>query len=77
MVTILVAAAMAGDQKKRSKDDPDSIGDRDVGGGLNFYSLEREIGLGKQMAAEVAAGAEFRSIPSIAGRPYSAMQKES
>ena len=33
--------------------DPDEIGNRDVGKGVNFYSLEKEIALGKQMAQEV------------------------
>jgi hypothetical protein len=33
--------------------DPDEIGNRDVGKGVNFYSLEKEIGLGKQLAQEV------------------------
>ncbi len=38
---------------KDKKKDPDEIGDRDVGRGVNFYSLEKEIALGKQMATEV------------------------
>jgi hypothetical protein len=35
---------LAGDKKKK---DPEEIGNRDVGKGINFYSLEKEIGLGK------------------------------
>ena len=31
--------------KKNSKKDPDAIGERKVGGGMNFYSLEKEIAL--------------------------------
>jgi len=44
---------MGGDQKKNPKEDPASIGDREIDGGLNFYSLEKEIALGKQLAQEV------------------------
>ena len=46
---ILVSSAFAEDKKK----DPDEIGNRDVGKGVNFYSIEKEIALGKQMAQEV------------------------
>jgi predicted Zn-dependent protease len=45
----LCAAAFAGDKKK----DPNEIGDRNVSKGLNFYSLEQELALGKQLAIEV------------------------
>ena len=38
---------------KDKKKDPDEIGNRDVGKGVNFYSLEKEIALGRQMAQEV------------------------
>jgi beta-barrel assembly-enhancing protease len=38
---------------KDKKDDPEGIGNRDVGKGVNFYSIEKEIALGKQMAQEV------------------------
>jgi len=34
-------------------DDPDAIGNRNVGHGVNFYSIEKEIALGKQLAQEV------------------------
>jgi beta-barrel assembly-enhancing protease len=37
---------------KDPEHDPDQIGNRDVGKGVNFYSIEREIGLGKEMARE-------------------------
>ena len=35
------------------KNDPNEIGNRDVGKGVNFYSIEREIALGKGLAQEV------------------------
>src|SRR2546427_11851040 len=38
---------------KNSKEDVEAIGNRSVGKGMNLYSLEREIGLGKQLAQEV------------------------
>ena len=41
---------LAGDNKKN---DPDAIGDRNVGKGVNFYSLQKEIALGKEMAERV------------------------
>src|SRR5436309_9747808 len=58
----LVIPAFAGDKKK----DPDEIGNRDVGKGVNFYSIEREIGMGKQMAQEVERQAKIVDDPIIA-----------
>ncbi len=58
----LVPAAFAKDKKK----DPDEIGNRDVGKGVNFYSLEKEIGLGKQLAQEVERQAKIVDDPIIA-----------
>ena len=48
------------------KKDPDSIGDRDIGKGVNFYSLDREIALGKQLAQEVEREAKVIDDPIIA-----------
>ena len=47
------------------KDDPGQIGSRDVGGGLNCYSLEKEIALGKQLAGEVQRQAKMLDDPII------------
>src|SRR5689334_13230895 len=47
----LCAGTQAADQKK--KDDPNQIGDRDIGKCLNFYSQDREAAMGKQLAEEV------------------------
>ncbi|MGH9672412.1 MAG: M48 family metallopeptidase [Bryobacteraceae bacterium] len=62
-----VAAALAGsvlaDNKKK---DPDEIGNRDVGKGVNFYSLEKEIALGKQLAQEIERQAKIVDDPVIA-----------
>jgi len=49
-----------------SKKDPDQIGNRDVGKGVNFYSLEKEIALGKQMAQEVERDAKIVDDPMVA-----------
>ncbi len=46
--------------------DPDEIGNRDVCKGLNFYSIEKEIGIGKQMAQEVERQAKIVDDPVIA-----------
>src|SRR5580692_9984171 len=51
------------DQKKK---DPDAIGDRGVGTGVNFYSLDKEIALGKQLAQEVERQAKVVDDPIIA-----------
>src|SRR5580658_3396643 len=46
--------------------DPEEIGNRDVGSGINFYSLEKEIALGKQLAQEVERQAKIIDDPVIA-----------
>ncbi len=61
---ILTALAAAGayaadDQKtKNKKDDPSQIGNRDTGKCLNFYTIEKEIAMGKQLAEEVTRQAK-------------------
>src|SRR5215469_8926648 len=51
---------------KDKKNDPDEIGNRDVGKGVNFYSIEKEIALGKQLAQEVERQAKIIDDPVIA-----------
>jgi predicted Zn-dependent protease len=51
---------------KDNKKDPDGIGNRDVGKGVNFYSLEKEIALGKGLAQEVERQAKIVNDPVIA-----------
>jgi len=46
--------------------DPDQIGNRNVGKGVNFYSLEKEIALGKQLASEVERQAKIINDPVVA-----------
>jgi beta-barrel assembly-enhancing protease len=47
------------------KDDPNQIGNRDVGKGVNFYSLEKEMALGKQLAEEVQRQAKVLDDPIV------------
>ena len=58
------ASAFAGDDKNK-KNDPNQIGDRDVGKCLNFYSVEKEMALGKQLAEEVAREAKVVDDPIL------------
>ena len=63
---LLTAIAFAGDDPKSKKNDPNLIGDRDVGKCLNFYSVEKEMALGKQLAAEVGRQAKIVDDPIVA-----------
>jgi predicted Zn-dependent protease len=67
-VSVLAAAAFlftssspANDKKK----DPSQIGNRNVGGGINFYSIEKEIALGKQLAEEVRRQSKLLDDPTV------------
>ena len=51
--------------KAGSKADVNAIGNRNVGKGLDFYSLEKEIALGKQLAQEVDKSAKFVTDPVV------------
>ena len=53
------------DVKKGSKNDVDAIGNRRVGKGLNLYSLEKEIALGKQLAQEVERSSKLIDDPVV------------
>jgi predicted Zn-dependent protease len=61
-VSVLANSGLANDKKN----DPEEIGNRDVGKGVNFYSLEKEIALGKQLAQEVERQAKIIDDPTIA-----------
>jgi len=58
----IVTPSVWADDKK----DPDKIGDRSVDKGINFYSIEKEIAIGKQMAQEVERQAKIVDDPIIA-----------
>jgi len=53
------------DKAKRSKDDVEQIGNRNMGKGVNFYSLEKEIAIGKQLAQEVERSAKLVDDPIV------------
>jgi predicted Zn-dependent protease len=50
---------------KSSKDDVDAIGNRNVSGKVNFYSLEKEIALGKALAQEVEKSSKLIDDPVV------------
>ncbi|MBV6430250.1 MAG: Beta-barrel assembly-enhancing protease [Bryobacteraceae bacterium] len=62
LLVFWTTAAVAKDKKK----DPDEIGSRDVGKGLNLYSIEKEIALGKALAQDVERQAKIVDDPVIA-----------
>jgi predicted Zn-dependent protease len=70
VVSVAVLAALGlmggGLSAADKKNDPEEIGNRDVGKGVNFYSLEKEIALGKQLAQEVERQAKIIDDPVIA-----------
>lgn len=75
---ILVAAALvaaasspawadpAKRQPKNAKEDVAQIGSRDIGKAINFYNLEQEVALGRQVAQEVEQTAKIVDDPVIA-----------
>jgi predicted Zn-dependent protease len=62
-MSLLPISAVAGDNKKKN---PEEIGNRDVGKGVNFYSLEKEIAMGKQLAQEIERQAKIVDDPIVA-----------
>src|ERR1700726_5131316 len=62
-ILLLSCPLVAADKKEK---DPDEIGNRDVGKGVNFYSLEKEIALGKGLAQQVERQAKIINDPVIA-----------
>ncbi len=61
-VLLIAFSLFAADDKKK---DPDEIGNRDVGKGVNFYSIEKEIALGKGLAQQVERQAKIIDDPVI------------
>ncbi len=61
--SMLTPAALAADKDK--KKDPNEIGNRDVGRGVNIYSIEKEIAMGKELAQEVERQAKIVDDPVI------------
>jgi predicted Zn-dependent protease len=68
-MTILAALSCSGlaqNSKKKPKDDPDAIGNRNVGKGVNLYSLEKEIAMGRELAQQVERQAKVITDPVVA-----------
>jgi len=68
VLTLLVPAQLpAADDEKDlpARKDPDQIGNRDVARGVNWYSIEKEIAMGKQYAQEVERQAKLVDDPVI------------
>ena len=64
-VTVLMLGAGVANAGNNKKTDPDEIGSRDVGKGVNFYSIEKEIALGKQLAAQVEKESKLINDPVV------------
>jgi predicted Zn-dependent protease len=65
LLTLVFAGALLHADDKKAKDDPNQIGDRNVGKCLNFYSLDKEIALGRQLAQEVERQAKMVDDPLV------------
>jgi predicted Zn-dependent protease len=65
LLAVAGSTVFAQDSGRKKLDDPAQIGNRDVGKGVNFYSLEKEMALGKQLAEEVQRQAKVVSDPLI------------
>jgi predicted Zn-dependent protease len=69
LLTILAALSWSGlaqNGKRNPKDDPEAIGNRNVGKGVNLYSLEKEIAMGRELAQQVERQAKVITDPLIA-----------
>jgi predicted Zn-dependent protease len=53
VLAVALAAGAGAADRKNQKDDPNQIGTRDVAKCLNFYSIDKEMAWGKQLADEV------------------------
>jgi beta-barrel assembly-enhancing protease len=58
---LLMPGLLAKDKKK----DPEEIGNRDAGRGVNFYSIEKEIALGKAIAQDIERQAKMVDDPIV------------
>jgi predicted Zn-dependent protease len=65
LLALIAGIGFAQDSSRKKKDDPAQIGNRDVGKGVNLYSLEKEMALGKQLAEEVQRQAKVVDDPLI------------
>jgi len=61
LIPLFAGLSLAGDKKK----DPNEIGDRNVAGTVNFYSIEQEMAMGKQLAVEVERQSKMVDDPIL------------
>lgn len=72
LAVALVCSAFGNEQKstkktpKNAKQDVEAIGEREIARGPNFYSLKKEIALGKRMAQDVERHSKIVDDPVIA-----------
>jgi predicted Zn-dependent protease len=66
-LTLLACASSALPQFKPNPSDQDlnAIGHRNIGGGVNFFSREKELALGKQLAQEVERSSKMIEDPVV------------
>jgi predicted Zn-dependent protease len=62
---VVLCAAAGWAQTSDKKKDPAEIGNRKVATGPNFYSIERELALGQQLALEVEKQAKLYQDPIV------------
>lgn len=65
-LAVLLAVPFTAFSKDDKEKNPDEIGDRNVSGKVNFYSLEKEIALGKQLAQQVERQSKVINDPVVA-----------
>ena len=71
LILFILPSATFAQQKKdekplKDKDNPLMIGKRDINkGNWNFYSADKELGIGRQLAAEVERKAKFITDPAV------------
>ncbi len=65
MAVMLSMPFSAFPKKENKKGNPDDIGDRNVSGKVNFYSLEKEIALGKGLAQQVERQSKIVNDPIV------------
>lgn len=63
--SLIVAVALPLAAQSANEKDLKDIGHRGVGDGMNFYSLEKEIALGKSLASQVDATSRIERDPVI------------
>jgi predicted Zn-dependent protease len=64
-LSLLLTVPVTSFAANKDEKDPDAIGDRNVSGKVNFYSLEKEIALGKAMAQQVERQSKVINDPIV------------